>query len=82
MSGINVNITNNLALIVGLIAKENPDRAIEITWNSGSPEFEWIITATDGTHDTVYVADDETGHWAPVTVSEQERLDRGEPIFG
>lgn len=80
-AGINVCMTNNLALVVGLIARKHPDASIRVEWREGTPEFEWNVVATDGNTDTVYVVDDESGSWALMNAAELERFGRGESIF-
>jgi hypothetical protein len=59
-------INNNLAKIVGLIAQRHPDAAIQIDWHERAmDERWWLVTATDGATEHVYIVDDELGHWAP-----------------
>jgi hypothetical protein len=66
MSGTSIVITGNMAKIVGLIARQHPDASIQIEWNDRAiDERFWLVTATDGRDDHVYVVDDEAGHWAP-----------------
>ena len=82
MSIINVNVTNALAQAIGTIARNHEDRSIQIEWREGSPESEWIVTASDGTNDTVYVVDDESGTHMALTSEEIGRLDQGLSIMG
>lgn len=78
--GTNIAITNETARIVGLIAKQHPECAVQIAWTEGSDITLWSITATDGEHDYLYVVDDEQGTWAPATESEAAAIDAGEPL--
>lgn len=79
---INVCITGALARAVGTIAKNDPDRSVQIEWRETSPQEEWFVTTSDGVVDTVYVVDDETGTHAPLTAEEMRRYLDGETIMG
>jgi hypothetical protein len=79
--GTNVNITNNLAMVVGLVAQKHPDSSVQIEWREGTPEQEWLITATDGVTDHEYVADDESGSWAPLSATDRLVLEAGGSIL-
>jgi hypothetical protein len=78
---INVNITNELGRVVGLIAAKHPECSIQIEWREGAADIEWYVTATDGATDHEYVVDDERGSWAPLTDKDREHMARGESIF-
>lgn len=79
--GVNVAITNELARVAGLIANKHPEHSIQIEWREGSDEREWVVTASNGLTDMLYVVDDESGTWAPFTEADRRRYDAGLPIF-
>lgn len=58
--GANICITNELAQTAATIAKQHPDCAIEIRWFEKLDTREWVVTATDGVNDHVYLCDDES----------------------
>ena len=78
--GANIIVTGALAKVVGLIANRHEDCAVQIEWHEGQPEQDWIVTATDGVTDHVYLVDDESGHWMPLNADDLARLDRGEQV--
>jgi hypothetical protein len=74
---VNVKITNAMARIVGLIAKQHPDWSIDIRWHEGTAENLWQVTATDGVHERIYCVDDENGEWMPMSPEEARSMARG-----
>ncbi len=78
---INVNITNELARAVGMLANRHPDRSIQIEWRETSDHREWFVTASDGVNDTVYVVDDETGTNMPLNSHDLALYDSGQPVL-
>lgn len=81
-TGINVNITNELARATGMLAARHLDRSIQIEWRETSDEREWFVTASDGVNDTVYVVDDESGSNMPLSADDLARYDAGLTVLG
>jgi hypothetical protein len=76
-----INITNEMAQVVCLIAKRHPESAIAIDWHDGEPEMFWFVTADDGANQKTYVVDDESGTWAPLSDDEAAKFHADELVF-
>lgn len=76
-----IRITNELAHIVSLIADKHEAASIAIDWRDGEPEMFWFVTADTGDTETVYVVDDESGTWAPLSDEEAARFSANQIVF-